>query len=503
MTKQGLVGVLAAFVVAVGVLWGVILANDWTPELGLDLQGGVSLNLEPAPGQEIDDEVLDQTVEVLRERIDALGVAEPDIARQGETVRVEIPGAADQQEAEEVVQETAILQVRPVLEEIPPGAPDYEDVGPSCDELDAQRAEGPPPDDEEVVLCQGEQVAEAPLDAEGEIEDPADEEVPPDQRSKFRLGRVVVDGGALDGARAQVDQTTGQWATALEFDAEGEGIFREFTGELACEQGDTRRIGIVLDGVVENAPPVAQEVECGQGIADGGQISTAGEDEARDLELVLRTGALPIQLELETSQQISPTLGTESLQAGLLAGAIGLALVGVYLVTLYRGIGLAAVMELLVFGLLVLGAITVLGQTIGYTLTLAGVAGVIVSIGIAADSSIIYRERYRDEIRRGRTIRTAAETAFSRAFRTNLTGNTVSFIGAVVLWFFAVGPVQGFAFALGLSTLIDTVLFGTFTRSVFGLVANNRKLARSPWVGLRADTFISQPVVATADRGKS
>jgi preprotein translocase subunit SecD len=150
--------------------------------------------------------------------------------------------------------------------------------------------------------------------------------------------------------------------------------------------------------------------------------------------------------------------------------------------------GVAAVAELAMFGLLVYGAIVLLGETIGFTLTLAGIAGIIVSIGIAADSSIIYRERYRDEIRAGRTVRTAAEHAFRKAWRTNLTGNTVSFLAAVVLYILAVGPVRGFAFTLGLSTLIDTILFGTFTRSVFSLIAQNPKMARSRWVGLSSET---------------
>ena len=135
--------------------------------------------------------------------------------------------------------------------------------------------------------------------------------------------------------------------------------------------------------------------------------------------------------------------------------------------------------------IIVYGLIIVMGNTLGFTLTLAGIAGIIVSIGIAADSSIIYRERYRDERRAGRTVRSSAEHAFGKAFRTNLTGNTVSFLAAVVLWFLAVGPVKGFAFTLGLSTLIDTLLFATFTRSTFGLVARSPNLANASWMGLR------------------
>lgn len=487
MTKGGLLALLVVFLVGVAALWGVIFANDYEPQLGLDLQGGVSLILEPAPGQgEIDADVLDQTVEVIRNRVDGLGVAEPDIARQGDTVLVQLPGVADQAQAEDIVQETAILQFRRVLREVSPLEVDYDEVGPSCAELEERRLAGPPPADEEVVLCQ-------PPPAVGDVD--ADEAaVPPEQWSKFLLGPVVVDGGNVEDASARVSETGLDWATTLTFDREGEALFREFTADLACEQGDLRRLAIVLDGRVESAPPVAPEVVCGQGIAGGGQISVATQQEAENLALVLRTGALPIQLDLEQSVAVSPTLGSESLAAGLQAGLIGLLLVAVYLVVLYRGMGVLAVVELGMFGVLVFGAIILLGATVGYTLTLAGIAGVIVSIGIAADSSIIYRERYREEIRRGRTIRTAAEHAFSSAFATNLTGNTVSLLAAVVLYFLAVGPIRGFAFALGLATLIDTLLFATFTRSLFGLVANTPKLARSPWMGLTPRTFLATPV---------
>jgi preprotein translocase subunit SecD len=182
---------------------------------------------------------------------------------------------------------------------------------------------------------------------------------------------------------------------------------------------------------------------------------------------------------------VSPTLGRDSLIAGLQAGFVGLLLVAVYLIALYRGLGVLAVLELVMFGVITYGLVVVMGNTMGFTLSLAGIAGIIVSIGTAADSSIIYRERYRDERRAGRTVRSAAEHAFRNAWRTNLTGNTVGLLAAVVLWLLAVGPVRGFAFTLGLSTVIDTLLFATLTRSTFSLAARNPRLANAPWMGLR------------------
>ena len=476
MSNKSLTVALIAFVVAVGALWGAIAVLRWQPQLGLDLRGGVSTTLVPAPGQgTIDTAKLDQTVEVIRERVDALGVAEPDIARQGDTIQVQLPGVTDQERAEDVIGRTAQLQFRRVLEIIPPGADNYDAAGGNC----AQNLEGPPPADEEVVLCG--QAPDTPAEA------PEGEEQP---LTKFRLGPVEVPGDQIEDATPQIDDAGLSWFVALDPTREGDRAFQNLTGELACEPVgvDTRRLAIVLDGRVESAPPVAGDVQCGQGITGGGIITVGSEQEARDLAVVLQTGALPIELEFATSQSVSPTLGRESLVAGLQAGLLGLLLVAAYMIALYRGLGALAVLELVMFGVLTYGLIILLGNTVGFTLTLAGIAGIIVSIGIAADSSIIYRERYRDERRAGRTVRSAAEHAFRRAFRTNLTGNTVSFLAAVVLYLLAVGPVRGFAFTLGLSTLTDTLLFATFTRSNFSLVARNPRLANARWVGLRTVT---------------
>jgi len=490
MSKGKLVALLVGSLVVVAAMWGAIFAFDLQPRLGLDLQGGTSITLIPAEGQgEIDTGVLDQTVAVIRQRVDALGVAEPDIARQGDTILVQLPGVADREQAEDVIGRTAILQFRRVLEVIPPDADDYDDVGQPCDQL----LEGPPPADEEVVLCQ-----RSYEPATSAAERPA--ELPPDQWTKVRLGPVEISGDQVADARATVDPVSGiSWQVNLELNEEGAQQFAETTAELACEPAGSplRQFGIVLDGIVESAPEVSQDVACDVGITGGSAVITVGggQEEAKELALVLRTGALPIQLEFAQSQTVSPTLGAESLEAGLLAGAIGLILVAAYLIVLYRGIGLAAVAELVMFGIVTYGYVILLGELVGFTLTLAGIAGIIVSVGIAADSSIIYRERYRDEMRSGRTVRSAADHAFTSAFRTNLSGNMVSLIAAVVLYFLAVGPVRGFAFTLGLSTVVDTLLLMTFTRGLFGLLSRSPRLAKARWMGLRAD---AAPLGATA-----
>jgi len=478
MRRGRLVAVLAAFVVLVAALWTFIVVRDIEPQLGLDLQGGVSITLVPAPGQEVDSGILDQTVSVIRNRIDALGVAEPEIARQGDTIIVQLPGVTDQQNAQEVIGRTAQLQFRPVLEIVTPDAPNYAEAGPACGENVAEV----PAADAEAVLCEGAQTLD-PVSG-GEVE------VPAEQRAKYRVGPAAVTGDDVGDATAALNQLSGtSWEVQLELQGDGVAAFEQITGELSCAPSGSvnRQLAIVLDGVVESAPPMADSILCDQGIPDGSAVITTGggEQDARELALVLRTGALPIELEFATSQSVSPTLGRESLDAGLLAGIIGLALVALYLIVLYRGIGVAAIAELVMFGLLTVGAILLLGEFAGFTLTLAGIAGVIVSIGIAADSSIIYRERFRDELRAGRTIRTAADHAFTNALRTNLSGNFVSFLAAAVLYVLAVGPVRGFAFTLGLSTLVDTFVLATFTRALFGLLARSPRLAQSPLMGLR------------------
>ena len=541
MSQGRLISLIVLYLVLLGALWGYIGASGLEPRLGLDLQGGVSANLIPNECQEdVDIDVLDQTVEIIRDRVDALGVAEPEVARQGETIQVQLPGVADQEQAREVIGRTAQLQFRQVVAQLPPGVDpetldETVDTGaselPAVDPTPSEQSDAPteeattegattegattegatteegvtpaPADgcdeDSAAALIDPDEPATLPLetrDANGDL-------LPRDQWPQLQLEPAEVSGNDLTDAVAEIPPGAllETWQTRLEFDGEGAAAFEAVTAELACNQGVTRQLAIVLDDAVVDAPPVAPEVACGEGIGGGtAVIQAANEDEARERALVLRAGALPIQLDFGTFQTISATLGQDSLDAGILAGLIGLVLVAVYLTVLYRGMGVAAVVELLLFGATVFGLIIALGQWIGFTLTLSGIAGVIVSIGIAADSSIIYRERYRDEVRAGRTVRTAADHAFSKAFRTNLTGNTVSFLAAAVLYFLAVGQVRGFAFTLGLSTLIDTALFATFTRGLFGLIAQSPSLANSKLIGLRAGVTSEQLEAAAANR---
>jgi len=456
--------VISLVVVGIAVWMGVTGSR---PRLGLDLRGGVSVTLTPVvqPGQSLDSAVLDETIEVIRRRVDSLGVSEPEISRQGNDVLVQLPGLQDRDRALEIIGDTAKLTFRPVTDIVASSEERYASTGPDCASEDVLETLA---DDEPGILC-------------GQL---ADDAAPEDLPLKYGVGPAVVTGDAIDEALSRPESAgqgavTGNWEVQVTFDSEGAVAFAAITGQLACErdQGGAGLLAIVLDRTVHSAPSMDPQVTCGTGIADGTAIITVGGEKqaSDDLALVLRTGALPITLEPSTATTVSPTLGAASLRAGLLAGAIGLALVMVWLIYFYRLLGLIAMAGLVVFAALVVGTITLLGRA-GFTLTLAGIAGIIVSIGVAADSSIIYFERIKDELATGRTMRTSVQRAFSQSWRTNVTGNTVTFAAAFVLYFLAVGPVRGFAFTLGLATLVDLLVLGVFTRPIVILLGTRGTL---------------------------
>jgi preprotein translocase subunit SecD len=486
VNKRSLVTTLTVTLLLV-VVAAVYLGLGNRPNLGLDLQGGISaiyLPVLPEGEEEPDDldEILDQTIEVIRARVDSLGVAEPDISRSGTDVLVQLPGIADADRLREIIGTTAQLTFRPVEEVIPPGAPGY-DEGPDCAAPVDEREELP--DDEPGILC-------GTID---ELVPTAEDETP--QPTKYRVGPAELTGDRIDDAFPSIGDGQG-YSVGLALDRQGAQEFAAITGELAClrDQGQPGLLAIVLDQVVESAPAMNPGVACGVGITGGDAQITVGagslqeqEQEARDLALVLRTGALPISLEPATFETVSATLGTESLRSGLLAGAIGLVLVSIWLLIFYRWLGAVALAALLVFGIVTMAIISAMGE-LGFALTLAGIAGLIVAIGITADSSIIFFERIRDEANLGKTVRTSVKSAFASAFRTNLAGNTVTLAAAAILYFLAVGPVRGFALMLGLASVLDILILYFFTRPLVSLMSGTKLLHRK---GIRA----AEPVAVT------
>jgi preprotein translocase subunit SecD len=267
----------------------------------------------------------------------------------------------------------------------------------------------------------------------------------------------------------------------MTFTGGGAKKFADITGQLAKNQQPQNEFGIVLDGEVVSSPFVQQAIT-------GGQAEISGsfkQDEAQSLANVLSYGALPLSFQEQSVTTVTAALGGEQLRAGLLAGAIGLALVVLYLVIYYRGLSLVAMASLLVSAILTYVIMALLGPAIHFALNLPAVCGAIVAIGITADSFIVYFERIRDEIREGRTLRPAVERAWPRARRTILVSDFVSFLAAAVLFIVTVGKVQGFAFTLGLTTLLDVVVVFFFTKPLMTLLARRKFFADGhKWSGL-------------------
>jgi preprotein translocase subunit SecD len=304
----------------------------------------------------------------------------------------------------------------------------------------------------------------------------------------YHLAPARVLGADLDGARAEFlggggvgGQVISQWVVTLDFNSEGALRFQEVTRELAgFGPGDPRRqFAIVLDAVVQSAPQVALDVDPSVGIPGGSAIITMGsgagqQQAAHELSVVLRYGALPVALEQASVQSVSATLGSDSLRAGLIAGVGGLILVAVAMLLYYRALGLVNIVGLTVFGSMVLVVYSVLGSWRGVTLTLAGVTGLIVSIGITADSYIVYFERIKEEVRRGRSLRAAIDHAFTRSYRTIVTASTLAMVASALLFFLAIGAVKGFALALGIATVASVIVAVAFTRPAVALLARTR-----------------------------
>jgi preprotein translocase subunit SecD len=459
---------IATLLVTFGGL-GAVLATGAAPRLGLDLEGGISVTLT-ATG-EVNPQVLQKTVEIIRERIDSLGVAEAEVTPAGtDNILIQLPGIQDEKRALNAIGTTAQLTFRQVKEQIPPTAPDKQ--RPRVTKVASSEV-----NDEEVVYPSS---------------DPAE------RGTLYRLARAVLTGEVITKAQAVVDPASQQWSVSLDMNQEGAATWERFTGRLAClrDEGEQikSQVAIVLDGRVESAagmqdPATAgpgQGVVCDRGIS-GGQtsIDTAGEQEAKDLALVLKTGALPITLEQSEVVKVSPTLGRDSLDAGMRAGLLGLALVFIYVLLYYRILGLIIWVGLGVFTAVIYVVMAVLGETAGLSLSLAGVAGVIVSIGVTTDSYIVAFERLKDEIHAGKSMRASVERGMARAFRTILVADAVTASAAIILFLLAVGSVRGFALTLGLATIVDVLVAYFFTRSAVHLLMPTKLFSSDSFMGAR------------------
>ncbi len=589
--KGSLFGALLVVVAAVGgFVYTVEAGNE--PLLGLDLQGGVSVVLQPSEDSEDpSDEALDQALEIIRNRVDGLGVAEPEISRQGDAIVVELPGVDQQQRALELVGQTAELRFRPVLldtstmlslgfvspddlglevEDTDTATDDTTSDDTSTDETDSDvggvstfdpetgeitevdgdgadeqgmaplrrrqttsTTETPPGTDDDVITADeadtgtetdtGETDTEADADAEAETDADADAAsaetdallaelteqcgggltAPEDNHPESAvvladadglplcLGPTVVygtdadgepkylTGAALEGADVGFDGFS--WRVNPTFKAGEDGIdaFNYaatlcFGGSEACPFG---RLAIALDEVVVSAPTIQTSNFQRDQIEISGNFD---EESANDLALALRYGALPVDLVAQDVRTVSATVGDDVLRSGVIAGLIGLGLVALYLLAFYRLAGLVAVAGLLLSGLMLWSIIGWLGATQGLAISLAGIVGLIVSIGVSADSNIVYFENVKEQSAAGKRVSTAVERAYQSAISTIVKADVVSLIAAGLLYYLTVGAVKGFALYLGVATILDLVVSLLFMRPALAWLAARGAVQADP-----------------------
>ncbi|SDU89048.1 preprotein translocase subunit SecD [Microlunatus sagamiharensis] len=287
---------------------------------------------------------------------------------------------------------------------------------------------------------------------------------------KYLLGPTLIEGNQLTSANAGIPQNGIEWVVNLQFNGDGSTAFENATRALAAKSDPMNRFSIVLDGKSISAPSVSTAIPGGAAQISGGFTQQS----ATDLANVLKYGALPLAFDISQVNNVSATLGGEQLQAGIIAGIIGLALVVLFCFAYYRGLGIVVVASLAIAAVITYACMVLLGSSVGFALNLPGIAGAIVAIGVTADSFVIYFERIRDEVRDGRSLRTAVETGWLRARQTVLIADAVSMLSAIVLFILAIGSVRGFAFTLGLTTLIDVFIVFFFTKPLMSLLARTK-----------------------------
>ncbi len=430
-------------------------------QLGLDLEGGVSVQLEgyQTDGSEVTREEMDQAVGVIQQRVNSLGVTEPEIQIQGQDqVVVNIPGITDSDRAVEVIGRTAQLGFYEVLAAEGEQAVPQDEVDETRDELreDLQDDDAYEEGRTKVVFEESPSIVGEGTDVAGYV---VNEQ--PD-----------LTGDALESANLDRDQA-GKLQVGMELTREGARGFGDLSqriadNALASGQPGAGQLAIVLDEDVVSAPVVEEGIYGGQVVIEN-QASPTGlpEEEARELEIVLQTGALPVSMRVLSVTSIGPTLGADSLRSGLIAALVGFGLVLLFLMAVYRALGVLADVALLIYAFLLWGLIV----AIPITITLPGIAGIVLSVGVAADANIVIFERIKEEIRRGKTPRTAIQTGYQKGFRAILDGNITTLITAFILFALSSGSVRGFAVLLSIGVILSMFTAIVVTRALLGVIS--------------------------------
>jgi preprotein translocase subunit SecD len=518
-----ILGVLVA-----GLITLMAVSGTWTPKLGLDLRGGTTITLtakNTTGTGAVDPNSLQLAKTIIQSRVDSLGVGESEVTTSGDNqIIVTVPNV-QQDELVRLVGQTAVLRFRAVYaaEQIQPPEPTPSTTAeasqgatakpsgeasagssetakapspaasapktgnnapmpalPTAPPLPLDKAcvpadgKGSPPDKaldwQPTEACQA---AFAEFTCETKVTEVADQGLfacNQEKTEKYLLGPTLIEGNQLTSAVAGIPQNNVNWVVNLEFNPSGSAAFEKATRQISQQSEPQNRFAIVLDGVSISAPSVNEAIPGGRAEISGNFTQKT----ATELANVLKYGALPLAFDVSEVNNVSATLGGEQLRAGIIAGLIGLALVVGYCFLYYRGLGIVVVASLAIAAIITYACMVLLGSSVGFALNLPGIAGAIVAIGITADSFVIFFERIRDEVREGRSLRTAVETGWRRARQTILIADTVSMLSALVLFVLAIGAVRGFAFTLGLTTLIDVLVVFLFTKPLMTLLARTK-----------------------------
>ena len=535
MRRKLIISLVGIMVVAYGALI-LTIVTDSKPALGLDLQGGISVTQQAVSGADCTDASMQLAVEKIRERVDSLGVAEPEILCQGDTIVTNLPGVENQEQAIQLVQVTGAVYLRPVLQSCQilnltdptdstttvaggssttvPASSTTAAGGPSrgvsaantTPDTAAPDTGAPTTTVAAVAVGASSTTVPAtsttasgpttsttspPLDENGfpiQDSDPNNPQILPLFNSEppqyCYVGPAQGTGEVFqDNATATVIPGKG-WGVVVDLrgGADGEDVWNNLAQQCysAADTCPTQQIAIDLDGALQSVATVQQPTF-------NGSVEISGsftESDAKNLARVINSGSLPVELELQSVQNVSASLGKDSLRAAVISGLVGVLLVLVFMVAYYRMLGLIVAIGITVSGGLLWGIVTWLSKTSGLTLSLSGIAGIIVSVGVTVDSYVVFFERLKDEVRAGKTLRNSALRGFQGAWRTIVIADLVSLIGAFVLWYLTVGAVRGFAFFLGLSTLCDLVVAYFFTRPMVLLLARTQWMERRKVMGI-------------------
>lgn len=512
LARKRLAWLLVVFIAFAGLITGATLTKTagatFVPQLALDLQGGTQVILKPSidNGGVASAQQLSQAVDIIRQRIDSTGVSEAQIVTQGEgadaAIVVSIPGKPSDSTLE-LIKASAKLEFRPVLvtgagasalvtpaatkanpkptPTLPPSSPIATSTAAPTDNSDLNQVTADLQAQYEALDCSTQ------FRSPGQVDDPTKPIVTcdRDRTAKFILGPVELDGTQISKAvsspvTTSAGSSTGQYAVDLTFNSKGKAAFGKVTTRLFPLTAPRNQFAVTIDGYIVTAPAIQAVITAGTAQITGGFTA----ESATALANQLKYGSLPIGFQVQSQENISATLGTQQLQNGLIAGAIGMLLVFIYSLFQYRALATVTIGSLAVAAGLTYLAITLLSWRMDYRLSLSGVAGLIVAIGITADSFIVYFERVRDELRDGRPLSIAVSSGWKRAWRTILVSDVVSLLAAGTLYFLTVGNVRGFAFTLGLTTIIDLVVVVLFTVPLLTLLSNLKFFASgNAWSG--------------------